>query len=319
VRACNLRDVEYVNERCSDSLFLRFSLGAAPFNKQIVLQFTFEGRLDENVMKTTRIVLSLFISLAIPCVALAQGSKTELNDQLFEAVRKGDAAAVTALLDKGADVNAKFRYGATALFKAAERGHVDVVKVLLARGADVDIKDTFYGTTAMSWALQNNHFDVVRAIVDKSAESVDEVLLTGARGNQIELVRIATDKGGTKPDVLTLALEGAVTSEPRNEEIIALLKKAGAVPPAAIASAVLESYAGRYKGDPGPDFTISQKDGRLYAQGVGRPPLALMAVDPLTFRPTSFDGLTMIFKIENGKATAVEFKQGTNTTLLKRQ
>jgi len=52
----------------------------------------------------------------------ATNTKQELNDQLFEAVRKGDAAAVTALLDKGADVNAKFRYGATALFKAAERG-----------------------------------------------------------------------------------------------------------------------------------------------------------------------------------------------------
>ena len=39
---------------------------------------------------------------------------------MWEAVRKGDVALVTALLDKGADVNAKFRYGTTALFKAAE-------------------------------------------------------------------------------------------------------------------------------------------------------------------------------------------------------
>ena len=66
-----------------------------------------------------------------------QNPKQELNDQLWEAARKGDAAAVTALLDKGADVNAKFRYGTTALFKAAERGNTEVVKVLLARGADV--------------------------------------------------------------------------------------------------------------------------------------------------------------------------------------
>ena len=63
---------------------------------------------------------------------------------------------VTALLDKGADVNAKFRYGTTALFKAAERGNTEVVKVLLARGADVSVKDTFYGATAMTWALKIN-------------------------------------------------------------------------------------------------------------------------------------------------------------------
>jgi ankyrin repeat protein len=271
-------------------------------------------------MKTTRILLCIFASLALSVVASPQSSKSELNDQLFEAVRKGDAAAVTALLDKGADVNAKFRYGATALFKAAERGHVDVVKVLLARGADVKVTDTFYGTTAMSWALQNNHFEVVRAIVDKSAESVDEVLLTGARGNQLELVRIATDKGGTKPDMLTRALEAALTSEPKNEEIIALLKKSGAVPPAALAPAVLESYPGKYKGDPGPELNITQKDGRLYAQRTGQPPpLALMAIDQFTFVPIAFDSVAFTFKVEDGKPTAIEMKQGSNTTLLKRQ
>src|ERR1044071_4302227 len=113
----------------------------------------------------------LFSLLALLFPQPQTNPKQELNDQLFEAVRKGDAAAVTALLDKGADVNARFRYGTTALFKAAERGHVEVAKVLLARGVDVNVKDTFYGATAISWALQNNHFDVVRAIVDKNPES----------------------------------------------------------------------------------------------------------------------------------------------------
>src|SRR5678816_3179657 len=96
--------------------------------------------------------------------------KQALNDQLYEAVRKGDAAAVTAVLDKGADVNAKFRYGATALFKAAERGHTEVAKVLIDRGADVNVKDTFYGATAMSWALDNKHTAVVRLILEKSTD-----------------------------------------------------------------------------------------------------------------------------------------------------
>src|SRR5687767_12132789 len=106
-------------------------------------------------------------------------SKQEMNDQLFEAVRKGDAAAVTAALDRGADVNAKFRYGATALFKAAERGNADVVKVLIDRGADVKVKDTFYQATAMTWALDGNHVNVVRMLLQKDGEVVDDVLMTG--------------------------------------------------------------------------------------------------------------------------------------------
>src|SRR5215217_329170 len=104
----------------------------------------------------------LFSLLALLVPQTQTNPKQELNDQLFEAVRKGDATAVTAALDKGADVNAKFRYGMTALFKAAERGNAEVTKVLLARGADVNVKDTFYKATAMSWALQNDHLDVVR-------------------------------------------------------------------------------------------------------------------------------------------------------------
>src|SRR4026207_1708537 len=93
--------------------------------------------------------------------------KQALNDQLFEAVRKGDAAAVTAVLDKGADVNAKFRYGTTALFKAAERGNAEVTKVLLDRGADVNVKDTFYQATALSWALDGKHIAVIRLLLEK--------------------------------------------------------------------------------------------------------------------------------------------------------
>jgi ankyrin repeat protein len=269
-------------------------------------------------MKTSKLTTSLFVLLLLPLIAVAQTPKPELNDQLFEAVRKGDAAAVTELLDKGAEVNAKFRYGMTALFKAAERGHTEVVKVLLARGADVNVKDTFYGATAMTWALENDHFDVVRALLEKSPESAEEVLLNGARGKQIELVRMALERGGAKPATLTVALEAASNGDSKNDEIAEALRKAGAVPPPAIDPATLQSYAGRYKGDPGPEITITLTDGRLFAVRTGQPPLALMAIDQLTFKPIAFDGFTAAFKVENGKATGLELKQGTTTTLLKR-
>ena len=92
------------------------------------------------------------------CLARLPSRRSTINSH--EAVRKGDLALVTSLLDQGADVNAKFRYGATALFKAAERGHVEIVKLLLARGADVTVKDTFTApprsaghSTTITWRL----------------------------------------------------------------------------------------------------------------------------------------------------------------------
>ena len=244
-------------------------------------------------------------------------SKQELNDQLFEAVRKGDAAAVTSLLDRGADVNAKFRYGMTALFKAAERGHVEVTKVLLARGADVKVQDTFYHATAMTWALNGKHVDVIRLLLEKSADDVEDVLMQGARDSDENLVKLALDRGGVKPETLTLAL---VTSEgdAKNAGIVELLKKAGAQPPLVIDEATLQSYAGKYKGDPGPEITITVKEGKLVVSGFGPREVALMPIDKTTFRPLAFGGITLTFNVEADKVSALTIKQGPTTSQLKR-
>jgi len=268
-------------------------------------------------MRLREPLLLLVALLLIPLATPAQNPKQELNDQFWEAVRKGDVAAVTALLDKGADVNAKFRYGTTALFKAAERGHTEVVKLLLARGADVSVEDTFYHATAMTWALDNKHLEVVRALLEKDAASVNDVLLTGVREGNVGLVSVAIAKGGLKPETLTAALALA-TGEQKNTEIAEMLKKAGAVPPPEIDATTLQSYVGKYKADPGPEIAIIFKDGKLFAGPPGQPPIALMAVDKITFKPTAFDGLTFTFTVESGKTTGFAFKQGPNTTQLKR-
>ncbi len=264
-------------------------------------------------MRLRKPLLLLFALLLIPVATPAQNPKQELNDQFFEAVRKGDVPAVAALLDKGVDVNAKFRYGTTALFKAAERGHTEVVKLLLARGADVTVKDTFYNTTAMSWALDNKHIEVIRALLEKDTASVNDVLMTGAREGNVELVRVAIEKGGLKPEMLT-----AATGDEKKTEVLDMLKKAGAVPPPEIDAATLQSYVGKYKADPGPELSITLKDGKLFAAPPGQSPIALMALDKLTFKPTAFDGITLKFTIEGGKTTGMAFQQGPNTTQLKR-
>lgn len=250
----------------------------------------------------------LFSLLALLFPQTQTNPKQELNDQLYEAVRKGDAAAVTAALDRGADVNAKFRYGATALFKAAERGNAEVTKVLLDRGADVQVKDTFYGATAISWALQNDHLDVVRLLLEKGAEGADDVLMSGVRQNKEEVVKMALDTGKIKPDALTAAL--ALSMDAKTAPISDLLKKAGATPPLEVDAATLQTYAGKYKGETGPEATISVKDGKLFVAGFGPQVIPLMALDKTTFRPIAFSGITFVFNVEGGKATSMTFKQG---------
>ena len=92
--------------------------------------------------------------------ALAQAPPLTKAEQLQDAARKGDAAAVKKLLDEGVDVNTKFRYNATALFYACDHGHLEVVKVLLDHGADMSIKDTFYGFTPLMLAIRTDGLDL---------------------------------------------------------------------------------------------------------------------------------------------------------------
>lgn len=260
--------------------------------------------------------LVLFSLLALLPLQTATNSKQELNDQLYEAVRKGDVAAATAALDRGADVNAKFRYGATALFKAAERGHTEIAKLLLDRGADAKVKDTFYGATAMTWALDNDHFEIVKLLLQKGGGQADEVLMTGVRASNAEVVKIALDAGGATPATLTAALAMSSTNE-KNAAIVEMLKKAGAQPPMEVDAAILQTYVGRFRGDPGPDLTISLKDGKLHAS-IGREAQQLMPLDKATFRPLAIPGITLVFVSEGDKVTGMTFKQGQNTMQLKR-
>jgi hypothetical protein len=268
-------------------------------------------------MRVRRDFLLLFI-LLFACVAVpGQTSKQALNDQLYEAVRKGDLALVTSLLDQGADVNAKFRYGATALFKAAERGHVEIVKLLLARGADVTVKDTFYGTTAISWALDNDHVEVVTAILQKDPAAAPDVLMTGVREGKPALVTIALTTGKVNATTLTGALVLA-TEDKDKTEIVEMLKKAGAVAPPAIDAAVAQSYVGKYKDEAGTEIAITLTDGKLFAVPTGQRPFALMAIDKTTFKPVAFEGIVLSFNVEGGNATSVALKRGTSSTVLKR-
>jgi hypothetical protein len=268
-------------------------------------------------MKVRQSFLPLFILLIGPLLVLGQNPKQELNDQFWEAVRKGDLASVTALLDKGADVNAKFRYGATALFKAAERGHVEIVKLLLARGADVSVKDTFYQATAMTWALDNDHVEIVAALLEKDSGSVSDVLMTGAREGKPALVKVALARGALKPETLTAALVVA-SDDKNNAEIVNLLKASGAQPPPDVAAAILKSYVGRYKDESGDEVAITITNGRLSAVPTGQRPFALIAIDSTTFRPLAADGILVTFKVEAGKTTGLELKRGTTPTLMKR-
>lgn len=76
---------------------------------------------------------------------------------LMRAAARGDAAQVTALLDKGADPQAVTpAQRITALMCASYFGHAGVIAVLKARGASIAQKDA-QGAAAVDWAALGDH------------------------------------------------------------------------------------------------------------------------------------------------------------------
>ena len=80
-----------------------------------------------------------------------------------------DSKAVLALLEKGTDANAPFPIvGTRALMVAAAHGHKDTARALLDAGADVNAKD-FTGWTALHAAAFKGDPEIVQLLLEHGA------------------------------------------------------------------------------------------------------------------------------------------------------
>jgi hypothetical protein len=85
-----------------------------------------------------------------------------------QAVRRGDIAELAALLSRGADVDARDKYGQTGVMLAATAGNPRVVEWLALHGADLD-HTAKYGLSAVMLAALRGHTEVVRILVAAGA------------------------------------------------------------------------------------------------------------------------------------------------------
>lgn len=112
----------------------------------------------------------------------------------------GHVAIVRLLLEKGADIEAKWRGGRTPIFLATEEGHEEVIQLLLSKGAETEVKDDL-GLTPLYHAIESKNEAVVRILVEGGANAetrgnMGQVpLLLAAEKGHVGIMQLLVEKG----------------------------------------------------------------------------------------------------------------------------
>ena len=122
---------------------------------------------------------------------------------LADAVQRGDASTIQALLKKKVDVNAPQANGATALHWAAYRRDAESTAALIRAGANVNLKNN-YGVTPLALAAQQGNPAVLDLLLKAGAKPNDPVnfvnagetpLMSAARSASVDAVKALARAG----------------------------------------------------------------------------------------------------------------------------
>jgi ankyrin repeat protein len=122
--------------------------------------------------------------------------------KLVAAVKAGDKAAATALIQQKADVNIPEADGTTALSWAVRQGDITLVDRLLRAGADAKAANR-YGVTPLYLAALNGNADVILKLLKAGAGANDAVtegetaLMTASRSGHLAAVKVLLEGGAT--------------------------------------------------------------------------------------------------------------------------
>ena len=81
--------------------------------------------------------MRFFLLLLVVLVLVINLTPIRAQTALMNFSANGELETVEALIENGADVNARDQEGHTALVEAARNGHIEIVKKLIENGADV--------------------------------------------------------------------------------------------------------------------------------------------------------------------------------------
>ena len=155
---------------------------------------------------------------------------------LVEAAKRADAAAVRALLQTGADVNAREVDGTTGLHWAVYHDDPALVDVLVRAGAKAGAKNR-YGVTPLWLATINGNTAIVERLLDAGADARaaradndETTLMIAARAGHVDVMKVLLDHGANVNAVESHRGQTALmwAAAEKHPAAVALLLEAGA-------------------------------------------------------------------------------------------
>ncbi len=123
-----------------------------------------------------------------------------ISDLVRASLEEGLEDEVRKLLNKGADVNGRTKYGNTPLLAAVEMSNSKIVTLLLDRGADINQKDSD-GWTPLMYSLVHGDEGIAEELlrrgadVNARADNGDTALIIATARGMAKIVRLLLSKG----------------------------------------------------------------------------------------------------------------------------
>lgn len=142
-----------------------------------------------------QLICVLLIIMLTGCMSLHQKNATLLR---YSAT--GDSAKVNEMIEKGADVNARDRFGDTPLHLAIKNRHPDTATLLIQRGANINVAGAL-GDTPLHVSIYEEQKGLSELLLKKGA---DESLLNryGLRPREMQAVPEIENKVISTADLL---------------------------------------------------------------------------------------------------------------------
>jgi len=170
----------------------------------------------------------------------------ETIGDLFYLSEKRNIALLKVLINAGLDLNAKGRRGNTLLYNLSEYSEFEFIKLVLDSGADVNLGNK-NGNTPISVALARGDSEILQLLIDYGGEINTKngmnvtPLYQAIQGNQASIVLAFGNNEPKLENIKILINAGAdvnavcnnesildLAYEIKNEEVIKILKDAGA-------------------------------------------------------------------------------------------